>query len=143
MTDSYLNFFIFECWASLPMYGRIYSSTPFSQHLVVFLVSWLRVSYRKPTCLALNPQRLAKCTKIALHISFYQSTAQPFSVKNSSQACFNAMLGRRSSKCKGSLVSGSVCDRFRCSSTVDLSYVFPVLVTTGSCMTVKDMLSIR
>ena len=141
VNDSCLIVFSSACWASLLRHGRLYSSSPWLQHLVV-RIQWQRVSYRKETRLVLIPNALLNARNCP-NMRYYQSTAQPLSAKNSSQACFNAMLGRRSSKCNGSLVSGSVCDRFRCSSTVDRSYVLPVFVTTGSCMTVKDMLSMR
>ena len=73
----------------------------------------------------------------------HQSTAQPFSDRKSSQAFFKARFGRRSAMLRGSRVKGSVCDLFRCSITVDRSYEFPVLVTTGSCIIAKEILSIR
>lgn len=51
----------------------------------------------------------------------HQSTAQPFSSRNSVHACLSAIFGRRSSFLRGSLVKGSVSERRRCSRMVDRS----------------------
>lgn len=53
--------------------------------------------------------------------SSYQSTAHPFSSKNSSHAAFKAKFGLRSSTRSGSRVSGSVGERLRCSMIEDRS----------------------
>lgn len=72
----------------------------------------------------------------------HQSTTHPLFSRNSSHACLSARFGRRSACRSGWRVMGSVSERRRCSSMVDLSYDWPFLVVTGSCITSKDMLSI-
>jgi hypothetical protein len=58
----------------------------------------------------------------------YQSTAHPFSSRNSSHAAFNAKFGLKSSTRSGSRVKGSVGERFKCSIIEERSYDCPVLV---------------
>ena len=55
------------------------------------------------------------CSNSSLAMCNHQSTAQPFSCKNSSQAALSARLGRKSETCSGSRVRGSVGERRRCS----------------------------
>ena len=59
---------------------------------------------------------------------YHQSTAHPFSARNSAHASFSARFGLKSSSLSGSLVKGSVGLRLRCSIIDDRSQDCPFLV---------------